>query len=333
MSDARTDASEPPRPQGRGILDLIERIGNRLPEPALIFAMLAALVVVFSAIGVAAGWRVQPVKPQVERVEARDAAGDVVLDATGKPVLEPRLGEDGKPVVTLVASGDALEPRSLLTREGIYWMLSSMIRNFTTLPALGLVFVAMLGIGVAEKFGLFSAFMRCLALATPKRFITPMVVLIGANASVASDAGYIILPPLAAALYAAIGRSPVAGLAAAFAGVAGGFGGGFFPTAADGFLAGTATQAAHILDPSYHTVVATHNWYFKAVSSLVIMLAGWFVTDCIVEPRLRRQHADGAGLVEGESAMIEEMTVTPTERRGLIWAAVVMVLVLGPSRP
>ena len=111
--------------------------------------------------------------------------------------------------------------------------------------------------------------MRGLALVTPRKFLTPMIVLIGANSSVASDAGYIILPPLAAALYLAVNRPPIAGLAAAFAGVAGGFGGGLFPTAADGFLAGVATQAAHIIDPLYHAVDATHNIYFKAASALV----------------------------------------------------------------
>jgi aminobenzoyl-glutamate transport protein len=326
---------EPSPAHGRksGILDRIERIGNALPEPAILFAMLAAIIVVVSAIGSAAGWKVQPVTPKVELITKLDASGQAVLDKQGKPVMTPKLGTDGKPDVMLVGQTDKdgkpveLSPKSLLTTDGIYWMLSSMVRNFTGLPALGLVFVSMLGIGLAEKFGLFGALMRGLALVTPRKFLTPMIVLIGANSSVASDAGYIILPPLAAALYAAVGRSPIAGLAAAFAGVAGGFGGGVFPTAADGFLAGVATQSAHIIDPNYHDVDATHNLYFKALSAVVVMLCGWFVTDRIVEPRLRRQLPPGAGAEQ--AASLSELALKPAERRGLAWAGLVALLVLG----
>jgi aminobenzoyl-glutamate transport protein len=314
------------------VLDRLERIGNALPEPALIFAILAAVVIAASAIGSAAGWRVQPIKPKAEFVQKVDGAGVAVVDDKGAPVLVPKLDERGKPEVTLVGETDKegnpvyLEPRSLLTSDGVYWMLSSMVRNFTGLPALGLVFVSMLGIGLAEKFGMFSALMRGLAMITPRRFLTPMIVLIGANSSVASDAGYIILPPLAAALYLAVNRPPIAGLAAAFAGVAGGFGGGLFPTAADGFLAGVATSSAHIIDPSYHPVDPTHNLYFKAASSVLIMLAGWFVTDRIVEPRLKRL-APGAGYDEAPS--LSDLALKPDEKRGLFAAAVVAVVVLG----
>jgi aminobenzoyl-glutamate transport protein len=318
--------------QRRTLLDRLERIGNALPEPALIFAILAAIVVFVAAIGTAAGWRIQPVTPKVELTQRLDASGAPVVDENGAPVMVPKLDARGKPDVVLVGQTDKdgkpvyLEPRSLLTADGIYWMVSSMVRNFTGLQALGLVFVSMLGIGLAEKFGMFSALMRGLALVTPRKFLTPMIVLIGANSSVASDAGYIILPPLAAALYLAVNRPPIAGLAAAFAGVAGGFGGGVFPTAADGFLAGVATQAAHIVDPSYPTVSPTHNLYFKALSSVLIMLAGWFVTDRIVEPRLKRL-APGAGYDQAPS--LADLALKPEEKRGLAMAAVVALVVLG----
>ncbi|MFZ4574978.1 MAG: AbgT family transporter [Phycisphaerales bacterium] len=320
-----------PESPSKSILDRIERLGNALPEPALLFALLAAIVVVASGIGSAAGWQVSPVTPRVELIPKTDGQGRPQLDASGQPLTTPRLDERGKPIVTLETQTDkdgnpvVLKPKSLLNSEGLYWMLSSMVRNFTGLPALGLIFVAMLGIGVAEKFGLFSALMRWLALNTPARFLTPMIVLIGANSSVASDAGYIILPPLAAALYLAVGRSPVAGLAAAFAGVAGGFGAGVFPTAGDGFLAGVATQAAHIIDPEYHAVDATHNLYFKALSSVVVMCGGWFVTDRIVEPRLRRESLAAAD----ESSVIADLSLKPLEKRALLCAGLVGVLVLG----
>jgi aminobenzoyl-glutamate transport protein len=306
------------------LLDRIERLGNKLPEPALIFVILAAVVIVVAAVGDLAGWSVQPVTPKPVLVDQ--------VDATGAVQKVVQLSASGKPEIVLEKTGAPIEPRSLLTADGVYWALSSMLRNFTALPALGLIFVAMLGIGLAEKFGFFGALMRALAFVTPKRFLTPVIVLIGANASVASDAGYIILPPLAAALYLAVGRHPVAGLAAAFAGVAGGFGGGFFPTGGDGALTGFAQDAARIIDPFY-TVTILHNAYFKAASALVVMVFGWLVTDLLVEPRLLRQRAERASEPDAVSADLSapltEMALTPVERRGLIYAVAAGVAVLG----
>ena len=306
-----------PAPQKRGVLDWIEWAGNKLPEPALLFALLALLVVILSTVGAGLGWSVQPVKPTM-------VTQSVVL-ADGRQVDKPILNAQGRPQVQLVDNGAPIQPRSLLTVDGIYWMLSSMLRNFVQIPALPLIFVAMLGIGVAEKFGFFGALMRWLAFLTPARLLTPVVVFLGANASVASDAGYIILPPLAAALYLAVGRHPIAGLAAAFAGVAGGFGAGFFPTGGDGVLTGFAQDAARVIDPDYRVSIL-HNYYFKIVSAVVVMLAGWFVTDTIVEPRLRRQHPDE--LKSFETGAMHGMALTAAERRGLYGALAGMVAAL-----
>lgn len=310
----------------RGFLDWVEWAGNKLPEPAILFALLAAIVFFASGIASRAGWSVQPFRLQAEMVPAVDATGAAILKPDGTAKMTPKLDERGKPIVKKVPQGDPLRPRSLMTSEGIFWMLSSMIRNFVMLPALGLVFVGMLGIGLAEKFGMFSALMRALAMATPKKLLTPVIVFIGANAAVASDAGYIILPPLAAALYLAMGRHPVAGLAAAFAGVAGGFGGGCFPNAADGVLAGEATRAAQILNPDLSPITPLHNLYFKIGSAVVVMLAGWFVTDRIIEPRLKRE---AAGLDSADTSAIAEMAVNKREVRGLFAAGAVALVVLG----
>jgi aminobenzoyl-glutamate transport protein len=329
-----------PAKSRRSPLDIIEAIGNKLPEPAILFIILAAIVIAVSAIGSAAGWSVQPLRPRLEMVAQTDAQGAPLLDAQGQPVMGMKLDERGKPVVSIIPSGTPIEPRSLLTSDGIYWMLSSMLRNFTHLPALGLIFVAMLGIGLAEKFGFFSALMRFLAFISPKALLTPVIVLIGANSSVASDAGYIILPPLAAALYHAMGRPPIAGLAAAFAGVAGGFGGGFFPSGGDGAIAGFAQDAARIIDPGY-TVGILHNIYFKAASAIVVMLAGWFVTDRIIEPRLVRAREAAAALDAQEAAVIEEMSLKPREKwalgasvaAGLAVLGIFAALILIPGAP
>jgi aminobenzoyl-glutamate transport protein len=307
---------KPDSARTKGILDFIERVGNALPEPALIFAILAAVVIVLSGIGSAMGWKVQPVQPRVVMVDG--------TSPTGEPTKVPKLKADGRPEVELVKIGEPVTPKNLMTSEGVYWMLSSMLRNFTTLPAIGLIFVAMLGIGLAEKFGFFGALMRGLALATPRKLLTPVIIFIGANSSVASDAGYIILPPLAAALYMAMGRPPVVGVAAAFAGVSGGFGGGFFPSGGDGVLAGFAQDAARVIDPTY-TINILHNLYFKAGSAIIIMLAGWYVTDKIVEPRLVRSGLTGA--IDGPQ--LSEMTLKPTEKRALRWSILAMVGVLG----
>lgn len=314
-----------PGPRGPGgVLDLIERIGNRIPEPAVLFALFAALVIVVAAVGSAAGWSVQPVQPRLTLVEKLDEAGRPVTGADGKPVMIPKLRSDGRPEITLVNKGDPIQPRTLLTGDGIYWMISSMVRNFTTLPALGLVFVSMLGIGLAEKFGLFGVAMRALALISPKPLLTPIIIMVGANSALASDAGYIILPPLAAALYAAVGRSPVAGLAAAFSGVAGGFCAGFSLNATDTFMSAQAMQAAQIIDP-LKTVEVTSNWYFKAASVVVLALAGWFLTDRFVEPRLLKDPT----ITGASHATLEEMRLTALERRGLALAGLALAAVLG----
>ena len=321
-----------------GFLDLIERIGNALPEPSLLFVLLATLVILVSAVGSWSGWSVQTVQPRIKTEEKRDAQGQVVRDESGKPVVVQVKRPDGHPEIELVPAGAPVRPRNLLTSDGVYWMLSSMLRNFTHLPALGLIVVAILGIGLAEKFGYFSALMRLVALVTPRALLTPVIVFIGANSAVASDAGYVILPPLAAALFHAVGRHPVAGLAAAFAGVAGGFGGGFFPTGGDGALAGFAQDAARVIDGNY-TVNILHNLFFKAGSAILITLVGWFVTDRIVEPRLVRNRPSGAE--ENDAEVVSGMSLDRGERRALFAAlganalvlAVFAVLILVPGFP
>lgn len=329
-------------PQKRSILDWIEYIGNKLPEPALLFALLSVLLILLSGILAPSlskqpdgstqqtgGWQVQPVRLTVLTEEKIGADGKPELDASGKPIRIPQLAESGKPLTKLEPNGDPIRVKSLMTSDGIYWMLSSMIRNFILFPPLGLVMTGMLGIGVAEKVGLFSALMRWLAGITPKWMLTPMIILIGANSSIASDAGYLILPPLAAALYAAVGRHPLAGLSASFAGVAGGFGAGAFITGADTILAGVATTSAQILDPN-ESVLATANWYFKILSVPVLMLVGWFVTDRLVEPRLMR--ACGGKLEIPTDAGVPtpgQFKLSSAEVRGLLLAGLGLVLVLG----
>jgi len=326
MSDTTKPQSGSTNNNKRGILDWIEWAGNKLPEPSILFMLLALTVVALSAIGSAADWSVQPVKPQIVMEAKLNEQGQPRLDSSGKAIEVPKKDADGDLQVELVKSGDPLHVKSLLTTDGIYWMFSSMLRNFAHMPALPLIFVAMLGIGLAEKFGFFSALMRWLAFMTPRRLMTPAVVFIGANSSVASDAGYIILPPLAAALFLAVGRHPVAGLAAAFAGVAGGFGAGLFPTGGDGVLTGFAQDAARVIDPNYSMTIL-HNLYFKAISAIVVTLGAWYVTDRIVEPRLIKLHGDE--LQSKETSAMSEMALKSDEKRALMMSLGAMIVLLG----
>ncbi len=304
----------------RSFLDWVEVIGNKLPEPVLLFAGLAVLTVLLSGVLSAAGWKVQPLQVRAAMVER--------VAEDGKVVSEPAVHErTGRPKIIVEPKGDPLAVKSLMTRDGAYWALSSMVRNFVNFPPLGLVLTGMLGIGLAEKVGLFAALIKWLAGTTPRQLLTPMIILIGANASIATDAGYIILPPLAAGLYAVSGRHPLAGMSAAFAGVAGGFGAGIFITAADTVVCGVAQQSARMLDAG-ENVLPTANWWFKIGSVPVIMLVGWWVADRIVEPRLNRTDWRSIAASDAIDQAAGSVAVSVQQRRGLAWAGAWLAVVL-----
>jgi len=176
-------------------------------------------------------------------------------------------------------------PVNLMTVEGLHRILLEMVTNFTSFAPLGIVLVAMLGIGIAEHSGLISAFIRLLVLSAPKRLLTIILVFSGVMSNVGSDVGYVLLIPLAGVIFIAVDRHPIAGMAAAFAGVSGGFSANLFLGTIDPLLAGLSEEAARIVDPAY-TVDPTANYYFMAVSTFFITFAGTWVTERIVEPRL-----------------------------------------------
>jgi aminobenzoyl-glutamate transport protein len=303
MSDQPAKATSP----SGGILGLIERIGNKLPDPVFLFIGATCVIMVLSAIGASAGWTVQP-----QRVKA---VMEAVTLADGAVMQVPKMDASGKPVTELVAAGSAVSPRSLLSVEGVYWLLANAVRNFINFAPLGVVLVGMFGIGVAEKVGLFGASMRLAAMYIPSKALTPAIVFLGVISNIASDAGYIVLPPLAAALYAAFGRPPLVGIAAAFAGVSAGFSANLLVGSTDALIAGITTLGARTLEPSYN-VLATANWWFLIVSTFVLTLAGWAVTAWIVEPRLSANRHGEEKLVEASEA------ISASERRGLKLAGI-----------
>ncbi|MFM7051015.1 MAG: AbgT family transporter, partial [Planctomycetota bacterium] len=208
MVDAQGGGSD----SGRGFvaraLGAVERIGNRLPDPATLFVLLGALVLVLSLVGAKAGWSV---------ADPRDPSKTLVVD-------------------------------NLLDVEGIRWMFTSALRNFLDFPPLAIVLVAMLGIGVAERTGLFNALVKLLVKITPSKALTPALVFIGVCSNLASDAGYVVLPPLAAGMFAMVGRSPLVAIAAVTFGVAGGFSANLFISSLDPLLSSLTEGAARTID-------------------------------------------------------------------------------------
>ncbi len=264
------------------VLGAVERVGNALPHPATIFALLAVLVVVLS-------W---------------------LLDAMGVTVVHPK---DGSIVV----------PVNLISREGLHWILDGTVDNYTGFAPLGTVLVALLGIGVAEKSGLIATLLRLLVHAAPRRLLTFVIVLAGVMSNMASDVGYVLLVPLGAIIFMSIGRHPIAGLAAAFAGVSGGFSANLLLGTIDPLLSGITEEAARIIDPSYQVTPAC-NYYFMFVSTFIIAAAGTWVTEKIVAPRLGEYHGADDDVDHGE----ELRPLTSAEKKGLVWSLVVNVLMI-----
>lgn len=209
------------------------------------------------------------------------------------------------------STGEVILPVNLITHDGIHRMILEMVHNYTSFAPLGIVMVAMLGIGIAESSGLIGAGIRLLVLSAPRKLLTFILVFAGVLSNTASDIGYVLLIPLAGIIFLAVGRHPIVGMAAAFAGVSGGFSANLLLGTMDPLLAGLSEEAAHIIDPAY-TVNPTANYYFMVVSTFLIAGIGTWVTEKIVSPRLGDYRGDRTGDV------IEKLT--RAEKRGLVCA-------------
>ncbi|KAA3613358.1 MAG: AbgT family transporter [Calditrichaeota bacterium] len=212
---------------------------------------------------------------------------------------------------------EVIQPFNLLSKVGLHRILLEMVVNYTNFAPLGIVIVAMLGIGIAEKSGLITAGIRLLVMSAPKRLLTLILVFSGVMSNVGSDVGYVLLIPLAGVIFIAVGRHPIAGMAAAFAGVSGGFSANLLLGTVDPLLAGLSEEAAHIVDPSV-LVNPTANYYFMVVSTFIITVAGTWVTEKIVVPRLGEWKSDAP------TETIDELG--PKEKRGLRWALVTALI-------
>ncbi len=212
------------------------------------------------------------------------------------------------------ATGETIHTLNLLSKEGIHKIILQMVDNYTGFAPLGIVMVALLGIGIAESSGLISAVIRLLVLKAPSSMLTFILVLAGILSNMASDLGYVLIIPMAGIIFHSVGRHPIVGMSAAFAGVSGGFSANLFIGTIDPLLAGLSTEAAQILDPEYY-VLPTANYYFMAVSTIIISFAGTWVTHRFIEPRLGSYTGD----VQPESIN----RLTKEEKKGVIWSIIV----------
>ncbi|QDT73183.1 AbgT family transporter [Lacipirellula limnantheis] len=296
------------------LLDVVERVGNKVPHPAVIFLILIAIVVVLSHALFVAGTSVsyEAIVPAAESLAANEnqsmpydfgmAVDYQAIDAKNY-VIEPR----------------EVAAKSLLTTDGIRFIYSSLIPNFMGFTAVGLMIVAMVGAGVAEEAGLVKALIRKLVIVAPSGALTYILAFVGIVSSIGADAGYLVLIPLGGAAFMSLGRHPLAGLALGFAAVAGAFTVNMLIKPLDAVLVEFTNDAIHMVNPEL-SIGLTSNLWFSIASVIVLTLLIGFVTERIIEPRL--------GKYAGETPAEESAGLSADEARGLRFAGMAMAAVI-----
>ncbi|MEU4218812.1 AbgT family transporter [Actinoplanes sp. NPDC026623] len=310
------------------MLDGIEKVGNKVPHPVMIFLGLIAVIIVlsaaFAAMGVSVTYEVTEPAPIVAEETYPGGTHEPSVTVVPADVYHPEVD----------THTETTEIKSLLTADGIRFIFTSAVTNFTNFGVVGVILVAMIGVGLAEQAGLIGALIRKLVAVAPKWSLTFIIVLVGILSSIASDAGYLVLIPLGAVAFMSVGRHPLAGLAAAFAAVGGTFMVNVMITPTDGIITEITNEAIALADPT-KTISLTANLYFAIGSSLFLAALITFVTEKIVEPRLGVfTGAVDRGATEIPDADPPEAEVDPAaQSRGLRLAlygllAVVAVLAL-----
>lgn len=311
------------------MLNGVERLGNKVPHPVLMFLYLIGFVIILSQI--LAWFDVSVTETIAEPVPV------TVQESYYEDTTQVQFGVDPEekayedPDFQLVETTISIE--SLLTIEGIRFLFTTFVTNFQNFGVVGVTFIAMMGAGAAEGAGLMGALIRKLVASAPKSLISFLIILVGALSSVASDAGYLILIPLAAAAFLALGRHPIAGMAAGFAGVAATFAVNIIPQPIDAMMTEVANEAIGLTGGDPMTVVS--NYYFSVVSLLVLCVAATFITEKIIEPRLGAFDPSLASEgVEVESQTADEQAA---EAKGLRYSLygflAVLVIVLAATIP
>ncbi len=289
-----TAAAPAKRGFSQRMLDGIEKVGNKVPHPVMIFLILIGLIIIlsgiFAAIGVSVTYEVAEPVPIVGE--------ETYPGGTIEPSVEYPTEELYNPQVD--THTETTEIKSLLTADGIRFIWTSAVSNFTNFGVVGVILVAMIGVGLAEQAGLIGALIRKLVAAAPKWTLTFIIVLLGILSSIASDAGYLVLIPLGAVAFLSVGRHPLAGLAAAFAAVGGTFGVNVLITPIDGIVTEVTNEAAALVDPT-RSISLTANLFFGIGSTIFLAFLITFVTDKVIEPRLGPYTGKAAVGQEGEA--------------------------------
>jgi para-aminobenzoyl-glutamate transporter family len=288
VSKAATAPPTPPPPAkkhgkslGERMLDGIERIGNKVPHPAMIFLALCVIVIVLSAL---LAWANVSATYEVSTPKSVPAQ-EIYAGGTDNPSLE--LPPDATYQHDYETTTETTHVESLLTADGIRFIFTSAVDNFNDFGVVAVILVAMIGVGLAEEAGLIAALIRKLVKVAPRRALTFVIVLLGGLSSIASDAGYLVLIPLGAVAFLSVGRHPLAGIAAAFAGVSAAFSVNILITPVDGIITEITNEAAAAVAPD-RTLSLTANLYFNIASTLAMALVMTIVTERLIEPRLGR---------------------------------------------
>lgn len=269
----------------KGILKWIEKIGNKLPHPFMLFVYLCGIFMIIS----------------------------VILAAMNVSVVHP-------------LSGETVVVKSLLSQEGVHWILTSMLTNFTSFPPLGLVLAMILGIGLAEKVGLIQAVLRAMVSNVPKALVAYAVVFIGILGNIASDAAIAVIPVMGAMIFLAVGRHPLAGFAAGIAGWGAGFTANILIAGTDALISGISTQALQSINPDM-AVTPVDNWYFMTASTFILAILGGWITDKFVEPRLGPYEGNVKMSMDPFTA-VEKRALKATGITALIFIAILALLVV-----
>jgi aminobenzoyl-glutamate transport protein len=305
-------------PRKGGFLGTIERIGDKVPHPGMIFIALCFIVIVLSHIlylfDVSATQEIA--EPVPVEVEVHYPAGSVTPELIPVDGNEEALYDADYEIVT-----ETIPIKSLLTGDGIRFLFTSPVANFNGFGVVGVILVAMAGVGVAEQSGLIAALIRKLVQTAPAWSITYIIVFAGLLSSVASDAGYLVLIPLGAAAFHSLGRHPLAGIAAAYAGVSAGFGVNILITPFDGVLAEVTTEAARLVDPDANVGIAD-NLYFNIASTIFLTVVLTIIIHRLVEPRL------GAFTGTVEASEAQEEHEPERDARGMRFAGWAMLAVV-----
>jgi aminobenzoyl-glutamate transport protein len=317
-----TGVAQPPTPAAEHtgaarMLDAIERLGNKMPDPAILFLWLCLGVILLSQalswLDVKATYEV--VSPPPAAAEETYYGGSVYPTYVGPATPEP--ASDYK------VHEETTRVKGLLSVDGVRFLFTSFVENFRNFAAVSIILVVMIGVGLAEAAGLIGALIRKLVAVSPGGTLTFIIVLLGVISSIASDAGYLVLIPLGAVAFKSVGRHPVAGIAAAFAGVAAGFGVNFLITPLDGVLTEITNDAAALAGPG-HKIDLAANLYFGVVSAIFVAFVLTFVSSRFVESRLGTWDPAEAGESDEEAEEID----AAAEARGLrfaLWAALAVV--------